>query len=105
MSKIMLDKEREIRLPFSVMKQYKAVKGKSVFLVFDECSKNPLDPPIDELSYILWLCLKLDDPGITEEQVDNIVNLANFENILDALTDGKNVESSSPLSSGGPGQS
>jgi hypothetical protein len=95
--KIMLDKEREVRLTLGAMKKFKALTGKSIIHGIDLESLGE-----DEIITLLWVSMVEDDPALTIERTEQIIDLSNLGDAIMALT---SKEVADPLASGGPGVS
>jgi len=66
---VTLDKPRKLRFPISAMKKVEEILGVSVTNML-----NLVDISLDQLMTLLTVGLKWDDPDITQEQVDKIVD-------------------------------
>jgi hypothetical protein len=95
MGKIMLDKEREARLSLGAMKRFKALTGKSLMHGIDLETLTE-----DEVITLFWVSMVEDDPTLTLERTEQIVDLSNMVDAVMALT---KKEVPDPLASGGPG--
>ena len=97
MAKVYLDKERNARLNLGGMKKFHAMTGKSLIHGFDIATLTE-----EELITLVWISLVEDDPSLTIEQVEQIVDLSNMGDVVMAFT---SKAAPDPLASGGPGQS
>jgi hypothetical protein len=79
--KIMLDKEREVRLTLGAMKKFKALTGKSIIHGIDLESLGE-----DEIITLLWVSMVEDDPALTIERTEQIIDLSNIADLITALT-------------------
>ena len=74
--KITLDKERELKLTMGSIRRYKEKTGKD--LLKGETDKENLAP-------LVWACLAHEDPKLTVEQVEDMLDFNNVETIMDSM--------------------
>ena len=79
--KLMLDKERTLKLPFGVLKRFKDESGSE----FGRCVAAGFS--IEETAVLLWCSFQLEDPDLTLEDVQNMIHSGNLFEIGSAITE------------------
>jgi len=75
---IVLDKERHMSLSLGSLVDFEDITGASLFTLQGELTAA-------QLRALLYVALKADDPGLTVEQVGQIVQMSDTKRITDAL--------------------
>ena len=78
---IVLDKERHMRLTLKGMLLYEKHTGKNLLKGF-----KPEDFTLEESSVLLWACLVHEDPELTLDAVQEMVDIGSMELVFDAMT-------------------
>jgi hypothetical protein len=104
MPKIMLDKERDLHLTFSVVRKF---KDKFKRNLMSEGISKLNDWTIEEYEELMFLLLELSEPGITKEQVEAICDYPTIAKVIISVFTGETpkgaVIEADPLANGGPG--
>ena len=74
--KIVLDKERTLKLDLNAMAAYEEATGKSMFKAF-----NPDELGARELRALLWACLIHEDESLTLKQVGSFITADNMNGV------------------------
>lgn len=74
--KIMLDKERTLRLDLNAMVEFEEMTGKSLI-----SGVNMQDLAIKDIRILLWACLMHEDEDLTLKQVGAMFSIENMEEI------------------------
>lgn len=94
MGKIVLDKERNLRLDLNAMKKFHELTNRNLL------SGGLAGVTPGELISFLWCCLIHEDPALTQEQVGGMVTIDNISVVTEAvlvLSGKKGEETENPL--------
>lgn len=95
MTKIVLDKERNLQLDLNAMKKFHELTGRNLL----GGGLTNITP--GELIAFLWCCLIHEESDLTQEQVGAMVSIDNIGTVTEAvidLSDKKGEETENPLS-------
>lgn len=74
---IELDRARELRLGHKALKRFSALTGSSM-VEMDEVTSH-----YDKLSALMYIMLSEDDPGLTPDEVDNLLDKVKLDYIIE----------------------
>lgn len=93
-----LDRTRQLRFTVGDVKRIKQD------LDVDLLKGDELDTgDVDTIIYLLWLCLRHEDPELKREDVGDLLDVGNLNDLTEKLTDLMSLEDGSdPLAGSGP---
>jgi len=91
-----LDKPRPAVFFMKQAKEFRELTGKSLLQL------DPEKLTEDDFIDFAWVALRVEDPGLTREQVADIVGFPDLKKFIDLITGTAEREKAGPLASGGP---
>lgn len=91
-----LDRPRKISLDLNHMAEFEELTGKDFLRIVSLRS-------VRDIRALLYVCLKEDDPTLTEEEVGALVHVGNIETVSEALTRLMNQAAPDAPETGGDG--
>jgi hypothetical protein len=79
--KIMLDKERTLRLTLNAMIRFQEVTGKDLLKGFD-----PENMSLDDVRALLWACMLHEDKSLNLEKVGDMIDLSNLKTVIESIS-------------------
>lgn len=77
---ILLDRERRLKMDLNAMATFEEETGKSLLSGFNAAEINMRD-----IRTLLWVCLRHEDPALTQENVGAMVHAGNLQLASEAI--------------------